>query len=171
LATCPLQAKLPGEKPSETYFGIPRKMENTPFRRPFGSHIFAIVCGTAFFTIVPSALYGGLIVWSGDLGGPLNLFLIPVMSAAAGFALSLVIFMPVSLLAEETSLKTWLRIVGVSLVALTVPVALAWASAGAIKPQHRVYLVVGSVSVYVVAGFFVYLCSLALSPRILRRSQ
>ena len=63
-------------------------MENTPFRRRFGSHLFAIVCGTVFFTIVPSALYGGLIVWSGDLGGPLNLILIPVISAVAGFALS-----------------------------------------------------------------------------------
>jgi len=69
-------------------------MESIPFRRRFGSHVFAIVCGTAFFTIVPSALYGGLILWSGDLGGPLNLILIPVVSAVAGFALSLAIFMP-----------------------------------------------------------------------------
>ena len=79
--------------------------------------------------------------------------------------------MPVSLIAEKTNLKTWLRIVGVSLATLMVPVALAWASVGTMKPQNRVYLVVGSVSVYVVAGFFVYLCSLAVSPRVLRKSQ
>jgi hypothetical protein len=63
----------------------------------------------------------------------------------------------VSLCKLTGDLKTWLRVVGASLAALTVPVALAWASVRTIKPQDRVYLVVGSVGVYVVAGFFVYL--------------
>jgi hypothetical protein len=45
-------------------------------------------------TLIPTALYGGLIVWSGDLGGPLNLVLIPAISAVIGFVISLLIFFP-----------------------------------------------------------------------------
>jgi hypothetical protein len=84
------------------------------------------------------------------------------MSAVGGITIRLVLFVPVSLLAERTNLQSWRRNVGVLLVALTVPVALAGASVGTISPQNQVYLVVSSVGVYVIAGFFVYLCSLAL---------
>src|SRR5262249_1870495 len=125
--------------------------ENTPTTRWIGRHLLATICAAAFFTIVPSALYGGLVVWFCNLVGPLNLILIPAVSAVAGFTISVVLFVPVSLLAERTNLQNWRRMVAVLLVALTVPVALTWASVGTIKPQNRVNLVVSSVSVYVVA--------------------
>jgi hypothetical protein len=68
-------------------------MENTRLRW-FSRHVFAIVCSGGLMTLIPTALYGGLIVWSGDLGGPLNLVLIPAISAVIGFVISLLIFFP-----------------------------------------------------------------------------
>lgn len=140
-------------------------MDIPSFSPRFGGHLVAIISGTAFFTIIPSALYVGLIIWSNDLGGPMNLVLIPVLSGAAGFAVSVVIFMPVSVLAEKTNLRSWLRVVGVSFGALALAVVSAWVFVGTTKPQNRVYLIAGTVAIFVVGGFFVYLCSLALYVR------
>jgi hypothetical protein len=112
------------------------------------------------------ALYGALIVWSGDLGGPLNLVIIPITSAIVGLGVSLVVFMPISLLAEYSSLQRWRQTVGGLLVALTAIGVLAWIFVGTIKPQNRVFLAVGSVCLYFVGGFFVYLCCLAVCRRI-----
>ena len=141
-------------------------MENATLKRRLGRHTLALVCSTGFLTIVPIVLYGGLIVSSGDLGGPLNFLIIPVMSAIISFAISLVVFVPVSLFAESSNFQRWWQIVGALLVVLTGVVVLGWIFVGTIKPQDRVYLVVGSVSVYVVGGLFVYLCSLAICRRI-----
>jgi hypothetical protein len=120
--------------------------------------------------LVPTALYGGLIVWSGDLGGPLNLVLIPAMSAAIGFVISLLIFLPLSLLAENSDFQRWWRIVGLVLSAQAAVVILAWAFFGTVKLQNRAYLFVGIVATYVVNGFFVYLCGLTIGTRIWRKS-
>ncbi len=141
-------------------------MENATSKRRLSRHFLALFCSTGFLTIVPIALYGGLIVWSGDLGGPLNLAIIPVMSAIIGFGISLVVFMPISLLAESSSFQRWRHIVGRLLVALTAVVVLAWIFVGSIKPQNRVFLVVGSLCLYFVGGFFVYLCCLTVCRRI-----
>ncbi len=116
---------------------------------------------SASLTIVPMALYVGLIVWSGDLGGPLNLVIIPFVSVIIGFVVGLTVFTPVSSLAESPHIQRWLQVVGGLLVALTTGVVLAWISVGSIKSQHRVYLVAVSVCTYFVGGFFVYLCCLA----------
>jgi hypothetical protein len=129
-------------------------------------HILAIFGATAFCTLVPTILYGTLIVWSRDIGGPLNLILIPATGAVVGLMLSLVIFLPMSLVAEKASLRNWLSAVGALLVVLAVPTILAWMFARTLKPQYRLYLVMGSVSVYIVAAFFVYLAALALPSRI-----
>jgi hypothetical protein len=134
-------------------------------------HILAISGATGFCTLVPTILYGTLIVCSRDIGGPLNLILIPATSAVVGLILSLVIFLPMSLVAEKTSLRNWLLAVGALLVVLAVPVLLAWMYVRTLKSQHRLHLVMGSVSVYIVAAFFVYLAILTLSSRICPRFQ
>jgi hypothetical protein len=146
-------------------------MKNPSTRTVLRRHILAIFGATAFCTLIPAILYGTLIVWSRDSGGPLNLLLIPATGAVVGLTLSLVIFLPVSLVAEKTSARNWLLGVGALVVVLAAPVILAWMSVRTLKPQYRLYLVMGSVSVYVVAAFFVYLASLALSSRIWPRFQ
>ena len=140
-------------------------MEQPTSTRWYGRHFLAVVCSTGFLTIVPMTLHGGLIVWSGDLGGPLNLVIIPLMSAIIGFGISLVVFMPASSLAESSSFHRWRHIVGGLLAALTAVVVLAWIFIGTVKPQNYVFLV-GSVSFYFVGGFFVYLSCLAVCRRI-----
>jgi hypothetical protein len=141
-------------------------MEAATSKRGFIRHFLALSCTTAFLTIVPMVLYGGLIVWSGDLGGPLNLIIIPIISALIGFGVSLIVFMPVSLVAESSSFRHWLTIVGGLLVALTAVVVLVWIFVRTIKPENRVYVVVGSVCLYLVGGFFVYLCCLGVGRRL-----
>jgi len=141
-------------------------MKTAISKRRLGRHFLALVCSTGFLTIVPMVLYGGLIVWSGDLGGPLNLVIIPIMSAAIGCGIGLIVFMPVSLLAESYSFQLWQQVVGVLSALLTGFVFLAWIFLRSIKPQNHVFLVMGSVCLYFVGGFFVYLRCLAVCRRI-----
>jgi hypothetical protein len=121
-------------------------------------------------TFIPTVLYGGLIVWSGDLGGPLNLVVIPAVSALIGFVISLGIFFPLSLLVENSDLKRWCRIVGFVLSVLAAIVILAWVALGTTRVQNRAYLFVGIVAMYLGSAFFVYLCCLAVGTRVWRRS-
>jgi len=81
------------------------------------------------------ALYVALIVWSRDLGGPLNLILIPLMSAAIGLAISLVAFVPLSLVAEKSNSQRWRLIVGGLLVGLAVAAISGWYFVGHIGQQ------------------------------------
>jgi hypothetical protein len=144
-------------------------MENMRSRR-LSKHVIAMVCSTGFMTLVPTALYGALIVWSGDLGGPLNPVLIPAMSGVIGFIISLLIFLPLSLLTENSDFQRWWRIAGFVLSALAAVVILVWVFFGTIKLQTRAYLFVGIVATYIVSGFFVYLCGLAIGTRIWGKS-
>jgi len=121
-------------------------------------------------TLIPTVLYGGLIVRSGDLGGPLNLVLIPAISAVIGFVISLLIFFPLSLLAENSDFQRWWPTVGFVLSGLTAIVILTRVVFGATKLQNRAYLFVGMVVAYVVGGFFVYLCGLAIGARLWGKS-
>ena len=107
-----------------------------------------------------------LIVSSGDLGGPLNLALIPAISALIGFGVSLLIFFPLGLLAESSTFQRWWRVIGLVLSALAVILILAWVTFGTAGLKTRAYLFLGMVAVYVVSGFFVYLCGLAIGTRL-----
>ena len=141
-------------------------MENTALKRGLVRHLLALACSTGFLTIVPIALYGGLIVWSGDLGGPLNFIIVPVASAVIGVGISLIIFLPVSLLAESSGLQKWIYVVGALSVALASVVGLAWVFVRGSTQQYRVFLLSSSVGLYFVVGLFVNLCCLALCGRI-----
>lgn len=129
-------------------------------------HSFALVCSTAFLTIMPTGLYIVLIAWSNDLGGPLNLIIIPTASAIIGLVISLVAFVPIGLLAESSSFQRWQQIVGGLFVAMTALVVLGLVFVQPIKPQNRGFLAAGGFSLYFVGGLFVYLCGLAVCRRI-----
>jgi hypothetical protein len=141
-------------------------MEHSTSRSKRIQHVLALLCSTGFLVVVPVALYAGLIVWSGDLGGPLNLVIVPVASASIGVAISLAVFLPLSLLAERLGLRRWLQVVGGLSGVLAVVVALAWIFVAAIRPENRVFLVAVSVCLYFAAGFFVHLCCLVVCHRV-----
>jgi 4-amino-4-deoxy-L-arabinose transferase-like glycosyltransferase len=129
-----------------------------------------MLCSIGLMTLIPTASYVGLIVWSGDLGGPLNLVFIPAMSAVIGFVISLLIFLPLSLLVENSDFQRWWRTVGFVSFALIAIVVLARAVFGARELQNRAYLFLGAMAAYVASGFFVYLCGLAIGTRIWGKS-
>ena len=144
-------------------------MENTTHKRGLSRHILALFCSTGFLAAVPVALYGGLIVWSGDLGGPLNLVIIPLTSAIIGFVISLAAFLPCSLLAERSGFPRCQHIVGRLSGVLTAVAVVGWIFVGTMNPQNHwlgLFLVVGSVCLYFVGGFFVYLSCLAVCRRV-----
>jgi hypothetical protein len=144
-------------------------MQTSAAKRRVVRHILALVSSTVFLVVVPVALYGLLIVWSGDLGGPLNLIIIPMASAIIGFAISLVVFLPLSLLSERFDFRRWLRVVGFSTGALVAVVAPGWIYIGITKVESRWLGLVsagGSLCLYLVGGFFVYLCCLAICRRV-----
>jgi hypothetical protein len=144
-------------------------MEPTRLRW-LGRHAFATICSAGLMTLIPTVLYAGLIVWSGDLGGPLNVVVIPAISAVIGFVISLLIFLPLSMVAENSNLQRWCRIVGLVLSVLTAIVILAWVAFGTIGLKNRAYLFLGMAAAHVVSGFFVYLCGLAIGSRLWGRS-
>ncbi len=117
------------------------------------------------------ARYGALIVWSDDLGGPLNQVIIPVASASIGFTISVVAFLPLSLFAERCGFRRWLPLAaGVSVGALVAVVTPSWIFLGIAKTEsQRLGLVstVGGVGLYLVGGFFLYLCCLAICRTVL----
>ena len=100
----------------------------------------------------------------------MNLVLIPALSAVIGFVISLLIFLPLSLLIENSDFQQWWRIVGFVLSALIAIVILAWAVFGARALQIRAYLFLGAMAAYVASGFFLYLCGLAIGTRIWGKS-
>jgi hypothetical protein len=130
-----------------------------------------MLCSIGLMALIPMASYVGLIAWSGDLGGPLNLICIPAMSVALGFVVSLLIFLPLSLLAENSNFQRWWRIVGFVLSALIAIVVLAWTFFGARELKNRAYLFLGAMAAYIASGFFVYLWGLAIGTRIWGRSR
>ena len=128
-----------------------------------------MLCSTGFLTVVPAALYAALIAWSGDFGGPLNLVIIPAASAIIGLGVSLVAFLPVSLLVEQLSFRRSLWTSGGISAVLTAVVVLAWIEVIAVKASsHRLVLfsLGASLCLYLVGGLFVYLCSLAIGRRV-----
>ena len=144
-------------------------MQSSTTKRRVVRHVLAVMSSTAFLAVVPVILYGALIVWSGDMGGPLNLVIIPVGSALIGFAISLVAFLPFSLLAERFGFRRWLQVAGVSAGSLTALVVPAWIYIGITKTESRwpgLFSAGGSVCLYLVGGFFVYLCCLGVCRRV-----
>lgn len=125
------------------------------------------MCSAGLMALIPTALYVVLIIWSNDLGGPFNLVLIPAISAAVGLVISLLIYLPLGWLAENSDLRRWWRTMGLALSVIMAVVILAWIGVGASSLRNRAYLFVGVVATYVVSGFFAYLRGLRIGARLL----
>jgi hypothetical protein len=141
---------------------------STPHGR-FLWHAVAIVGSTGFFTVFPILLYVALVVWTEDIGGPLNFIIIPVASIAIGLTISLAALLPLSLLAERFHLKRWLLLSGVSSAVLTGIVVPAWIYMGITKAQSHsltLFSIGSGLCLYLVSGFFIYLCWLTLCRRV-----
>ena len=123
----------------------------------------AAIYSTGFLTAVPVVFYGAAIIATGDLGGPLNFILIPMLSIIFGFAVSFAAFFPLSLLAVRFGLRRWQQVTGILSGLSLVAVIAMWVHFGIVKPERDrvVWLFVGShLCFYFVGGFLVYLCLL-----------
>ncbi len=140
-------------------------MQNSTTKPKMNRHVLAVIWSTAFLTIVPTIFYGALIIASGDLGGPLNLILVPMAGSIIGFVISLVVCLPFSLLANRFGLRRWQQVTGfLSSFSLLVVIAL-WVCYGITNsesPQVILLFVASHLCFYIVGGLFVYLCSLRL---------
>ena len=140
--------------------------------RKVSRHVFAVLTSIAFFALVPLVLYGSWVipqaVSAADLGGPLNFVIIPLSGALLGLAIAVVIFLPLSLLAERYSFRRWWRILAFFIFTLTAVVAIAavcFSRAGGQPTPWLPVLVCTALSLYLVGGFFVYLCCVAVCRR------
>ena len=135
-------------------------MQNSTAKPRINRHVFASISSTGFLTIVPVILYSALIISSGDIGGPLNLIIIPMASVIIGIVVSLAVFLPVSFLADCIGLRRWQQVTGILTALLLVGVIALWIHFGITKPQsHRVVLlfIISHFCFYFLGGFFVYL--------------
>jgi hypothetical protein len=135
-------------------------MSTSPRRHSWGRHAFALLCSTAFLAFVPIAAYAGLIIWSGDLGGPLNLILIPVGSVLVGGILSLVVFTPLGFVSERLGVRRVLRVVALTSLALLIVAGGAWtiqAVSGLVSRWFGIVTAGTVVLAVPLVGFLIYL--------------
>jgi hypothetical protein len=66
-----------------------------------GRHLFAAACSAVFVAAGPVIAYGVLVVvgvaFYGDMGGPLNFIIVPVLSVFLGVATTLLVYVPLCL--------------------------------------------------------------------------
>lgn len=66
-----------------------------------GRHFLAAACSAVFVTAVPIVVYGVLVIvgvaFYGDMGGPLNFIIVPVLSVFLGVATTLLVYVPLCL--------------------------------------------------------------------------
>ena len=74
-------------------------------RRNNSPHIFAGLGTIIVVTILPLFLYFVLMVVTNDVGGPLNLVLIPCSNLISAILFTLIVFFPLSILLERVSQK------------------------------------------------------------------
>lgn len=140
--------------------------------RKVSQHTLAVLASVAFFALVPLALYGSWVipraVSAADLGGPLNFIIIPLGGALLGLAVSVVAFLPLSLLAGRFGFRRCLRTVAFIsflLTAFVVVAAVCFSRTGGQETNWLPALVCSALALYLVGGFFVYLCCVAVFRR------
>lgn len=66
-----------------------------------GRHLLAAACSTVFVAAVPVIAYGVLVVVGialyGDMGGPLNFIVVPILSVFLGVATTVLVYVPLCL--------------------------------------------------------------------------
>jgi hypothetical protein len=136
-------------------------------------HVLAVLASVAFFALVPLVVYGSLVipraVSAADLGGPLNFVIIPLGGALLGLAISVVAFLPLSLLAERFGFRRWwhtLAFIAFLLAAIVVVAAVFLSYAGGQETNWLPALVCSSLALYLVGGFLIYLCCVGVFYRL-----
>lgn len=137
--------------------------------RNVSRHVIAVLACVAFFGLLPLVLYGSWVipraVSAADLGGPLNFVIIPLAGALLGLGISVVVFLPLNLLAERFNFRVWWRTVALLTFALTaifVVAAVCLSRSGGQATRWLPVLVCTGLALYIVGGFFVYLCCVAI---------
>lgn len=81
-----------------------------------GRHFLAAICSTISIAAILIISYGLLVIvgviFYGDMGGPLNFILVPLLSFVLGFLMTFVVYLPMSLCFEfwrkHSRLSIWL---------------------------------------------------------------
>lgn len=144
-------------------------MTSTTAKR-IGRHVAALFFSTCVLGAIPVMAYAAQVIGSGDPGGPLNLILVPLLSVVLAGAVSVFVFLPLSLFAEQFGFQRWMRFTGISTVALTITCVIGWICAGATnggKGWAGFISMLASMGLFLVGGFLVYLCCIAVCRKIL----
>ena len=149
-------------KPADAAFGVAR-------------HAIAGVCSTVFVAAVPILLYAALAALSGilygDTGGPMNVFLVPMISFLLAASATLLLYAPLSLGCEllrgRLRLPLWLPPLAAPPVLFLL--FLAWGLLAEQTPGPLALLgVAGALSIFLSAGFCVYWVTLLTSGALIR---
>jgi hypothetical protein len=140
-----------------------------------GRQLLAAACSAVFVAIVPMIVYGIMVIigvaFFGDMGGPLNFIIVPVLSVLLGAATTIVVYAPLcfgfELWRRRSRLPVWLppllffagSMLFFSAVFLRVPpppivhMGVAFAFAGFFTLGFCIYWFVSSFSGMVVSWF------------------
>lgn len=124
----------------------------------------AVLCSTLFLAGVPVTAYAGLIVWSGDIGGPLNLIIIPLGSLILGGVVTLVVYLPLGLVSERLGVLAMLRLSAWTCVMLLMAAGGCWLIESVSGIVSRWFVIIFGMTLllaFSLFGFISYLCCLA----------
>ena len=136
-------------------------------------HIITIFCVAGLLAVLPLAIYCAWVFAfaksAADLGGPLNFAIIPVMGGIGGVAGGLIVFMPLSLVAQRTGFRRWVKWSGILTLVLVLIIAGSWVydRAYTMEPRTIPIVLVASMLLYWVGGFFAYLWCLVGCRKVL----
>lgn len=141
------------------------------------SHSLAVVGNAAFFTVLTGVLYipwaYAMAVSAADLmGSILTFILIPVLGGITGAAIGILGYFPLGWWARCFHFRRWLLVAGIltALFSLAGCVSwMTWDSYTKEPPWQDWPILLSSMGVYVVGGFFVYLSCLATAEDFIGR--
>lgn len=137
-------------------------------------HGLALLASTAVLGAIPVLLYLGAILVTGDIGGPLNLVIIPVLSGALALGASVCVLTPLSWVGARLAMQRWL----LALVVLPTVTAIVWSPAvwfygcrpEARNPPSLVVAVGGVIYAYLLIGLLAqFACGSLLERRLEKR--
>lgn len=130
----------------------------------------AICASTAILAGIPTTLYVGLIIWTNDMGGVLNLIIIPFVSGLIGFLLNLLVFLPFTLVGERYSiskLKLVLCFIGAFLLLFMIPFIGFYGFHGQVKsPVSNLCLIGTGLFLYMLVGLLAQLFAVSLFRKV-----